>query len=451
MNDSYDVFLSYNSQDIAIVRELAQALQSRNLRVWLDEDELVPGRSCQEALEKIIQTTKAAAVLIGASGIGPWQNQEMRAIINEFITRKLPVLTVFLPNAPNASLPLFLKDFTWVDMRDGLTDQGLNRIQWGITGTKPGHSPSFVEEQPSPSKPNEKLENHAAHGGKRLPEHSVSEQVVLKVRAELGKLLRGGAAQDIGKALLLALSPQNQILPEELLAPLGVQPFPVAEKIDALHDAVRDTFESLAEQRRPIPLVEAKQMLEWLLLTAVPDSWVKTTGRGSDMAGNDFKNEIAEKHEIWAEIGDGRLTLKRPRLELGLGDDPNKIRAPNQLSHSDIEHGMRHIDASTQILKEIYIKVMKYEPPSDEDWKAQLPYTLERRRKDDERYHIAIPHDRYTAIAGNSVWAKELNDILPFLGVFVYGSGNDNRILIVPENKLIVAIREYLHMLRKYK
>ena len=139
ISESFHVFLSHNSKDKPIVRELAQKLtESCNLRVWLDEDQLVPGRSWQEALEKIIQTTQAAAVLIGESGLGPWEDPEMRACLSEFVNRKLPVIPVLLPDTPaTPKLPLFLKSFTWVDLRDGLTDPGLEKLVWGITGVKP--------------------------------------------------------------------------------------------------------------------------------------------------------------------------------------------------------------------------------------------------------------------------------------------------------------------------
>ena len=74
----FHVFLSHNSQNKPIVRQLAQKLESYNLRVWLDEDQLVPGRPWHEALETIIETTQAAAVLIGESGLGLWENEEKR-------------------------------------------------------------------------------------------------------------------------------------------------------------------------------------------------------------------------------------------------------------------------------------------------------------------------------------------------------------------------------------
>jgi len=138
---AFDVFLSHNSQDKPFVRELAKALKSHNLKVWLDEEQLVPGRPWQEALEAIIQTAKTAAVLIGKSGIGPWETPEMRACLNEFVERKLPVIPVLLPDAPiTPELPLFLQSFTWVDLRGGLTVQALDQLEWGITGIKPESS-----------------------------------------------------------------------------------------------------------------------------------------------------------------------------------------------------------------------------------------------------------------------------------------------------------------------
>ena len=114
----FDVFLSHNSKNKPIVRKLAKELKKRNLKVWLDEWELGPGRQWQEALEEIIQTTKTAAVLVGKDGLGPWEIPEMRACLSEFVSRKLPVIPILLPEgSEKPELPLFLKLFTWVDLR----------------------------------------------------------------------------------------------------------------------------------------------------------------------------------------------------------------------------------------------------------------------------------------------------------------------------------------------
>ncbi|MEM9154067.1 MAG: COR domain-containing protein, partial [Cyanobacteria bacterium P01_F01_bin.33] len=134
----FDVFLCHNSSDKPTVRQLGQDLQNRNLTIWLDEWELVPGQPWQEALEAAISQVKAAAVLVGKDGFGPWQDREMRAFLSEFVDREVPVIPVLLPGAPTKpDLPIFLKQFTWVDLRSGLTKEGCDRLQWGITGQKP--------------------------------------------------------------------------------------------------------------------------------------------------------------------------------------------------------------------------------------------------------------------------------------------------------------------------
>ena len=135
---AFDVFLCHNSSDKPTVRTLGEELKKRGLNVWLDEGELVPGRPWQEALEEIVQTTKAAAVLVGKDGIGPWQDREMRGCLSEFVDRGLPVIPVVLPGAPTKpDLPMFLKQFHWVDLRSGVTKDGIDQIAWGVTGVKP--------------------------------------------------------------------------------------------------------------------------------------------------------------------------------------------------------------------------------------------------------------------------------------------------------------------------
>ncbi len=122
------------------MREIAVNLEERGLRVWLDEDELVPGRPWQEALEQVIETVRAraAAVLVGRDGLGPWEEKEMRACLSELVDRDLPVIPVLLPGAPQKpELPLFIRQNTWVDLRDGVTGEGLDRLVWGIRGVKP--------------------------------------------------------------------------------------------------------------------------------------------------------------------------------------------------------------------------------------------------------------------------------------------------------------------------
>jgi formylglycine-generating enzyme required for sulfatase activity len=132
MPKTFDVFLSYNRGDEPAVRELATALRARDLLVWLDVDNLLPGDRWQEELEKVIRTARAGMIVVGRDGIGPWQNQEMRALLSQFAERGLPVIPVLLSGAEKPELPLFLKGFNWSDLRGGLTPEALDLLAAGI-------------------------------------------------------------------------------------------------------------------------------------------------------------------------------------------------------------------------------------------------------------------------------------------------------------------------------
>ncbi len=139
----FDVFLIYNREDETTVTSLANALKDRGLRVWLDKWELAPGRLWQDAIAQTITTCNAAAVCVGENGVGPWEEHEMRALIRRFVSEKkrgnaVPVIPILLPGAPaNVQLPVFLEAFAWVDLRNGLQRDAIERLHWGISGTKP--------------------------------------------------------------------------------------------------------------------------------------------------------------------------------------------------------------------------------------------------------------------------------------------------------------------------
>ena len=135
-DEGFEVFMCHNSEDKDPVRQMNQQLQKSGVRTWLDEEQLPPGRLWQESLEEQIEHIKTAAVFVGKSGIGPWQNMEIRTFLQEFVRRKCPVIPVILPDCTNVpALPLFLKQLTWVDFRKSTPDPFKNLL-WGITGKR---------------------------------------------------------------------------------------------------------------------------------------------------------------------------------------------------------------------------------------------------------------------------------------------------------------------------
>ena len=132
----FDVFLSYNSRDRPQVRELTK-LKQRKLRVWLDEDELVPGTPWQKGLERGLTNSRSVAVCIGQHQLGRWQDPEMQVALNLAATQKLSVLPILLPDASESpEISAFLQLYTWVDLREGYTADKVDRLVWGITGKK---------------------------------------------------------------------------------------------------------------------------------------------------------------------------------------------------------------------------------------------------------------------------------------------------------------------------
>ena len=193
----------------------------------------------------------------------------------------------------------------------------------------------------------------------------------------------------------------------------------------------------------------AKEVMEWLLILAVREDWAVLGQAGSDVLSTRSKIDIPERYGIWAEVADGRLAGKRARLELA--SDKIGVLAPNCLVHDDLEKGLLRQDALAATLEIVWTKVMKCPPPTKENWQAQLPRTLKRLYKDGERYYVTIPHVRYAEVAANPVWNTDLRDKLAGLGVFVYGSGEGDPILVIPEDDLLVDIRLFLRLLREYE
>jgi GUN4-like/TIR domain len=140
----FDVFLCHNKKDALEVKKIGEQLKQQGLHPWLDEWELTPGFPWQRQLEKQIGDIKSAAVFIGSSGLGPWQEMEIDAFLREFVKRQSPVIPVLLPNAPEKpELPFFLVGNMWVDFRQQ-EPEPMGRLIWGITGIKPQNEIQIV-------------------------------------------------------------------------------------------------------------------------------------------------------------------------------------------------------------------------------------------------------------------------------------------------------------------
>lgn len=141
MDFEFDCFLSHNSGDKPVVRELVRLLKRQGVRVWLDEEQLVPGQSSQPLLERGIDASATGAVLVGAKGLGHWQDEETQTLVRRALRKGRPVIPVLLPGAlAEPDLPGFLGNRTYVDLREGLEGPGLESLLWGIRHARDGRA-----------------------------------------------------------------------------------------------------------------------------------------------------------------------------------------------------------------------------------------------------------------------------------------------------------------------
>lgn len=135
-SSDFDVFLCHNNRDKPEVKEIGMKLKEYGILPWLDEWNLRPGFPWQPALEEQIERIKAAAVFVGTSGVGPWQDIELRGFLQQFVARQCPVIPVILPDCDKVpELPVFLQNMTWVDFRKRDPDP-IDQLIWGITGKR---------------------------------------------------------------------------------------------------------------------------------------------------------------------------------------------------------------------------------------------------------------------------------------------------------------------------
>lgn len=164
----FDVFMSHRGSDKTLVENLAARLhKDEGLRPFLDKWHLIPGEPWQEALETALNKSATCAVFLGASGLGPWENVEMRSALDRHVRDKsIRVILVLLPGANingRHKLPDFLRLLTWVDFRSGMKDkEAFRQLVAGIRGIAPGRGETPPESSISKLESSDSLERTLA-------------------------------------------------------------------------------------------------------------------------------------------------------------------------------------------------------------------------------------------------------------------------------------------------
>ena len=130
----FDIFLAHNSDDKPKIRAISHGLRRRGLKPWLDEEQILAGQSFQKVLQTAIPCVRAATVLIGQTGLGNWQEEEVQLLFNSCKKANKPLFLTLLPGVDEVPIELgFLEQKHWVSFRNGV-HKALHDMESGVRG-----------------------------------------------------------------------------------------------------------------------------------------------------------------------------------------------------------------------------------------------------------------------------------------------------------------------------
>ena len=149
----HHVFLSYSEENQDFVDSLARRLQGdARLAFWFGPWHSVPGVPIQEQMEEALWQASSCAVFVGSGGIEGWQNEQMRAAIQNRVEDEpgYRVIPVLLPGAARPrkwDLPRFLRLYEPVEFRTPDDEMAFKRLLAGILGIPPVQVEGYVEDE----------------------------------------------------------------------------------------------------------------------------------------------------------------------------------------------------------------------------------------------------------------------------------------------------------------
>lgn len=132
-----DIFLSHSKLDRDWVESLKDALEARQVTVWFDEEQLLPGDAWVDGLERALYETRSVGLVVTPEALeSPWVKEEyQRAIIlanrrADATSRRVRLIPILLRSTP---LPGFLEGRMFVDFTDqSQFEHALERLILGI-------------------------------------------------------------------------------------------------------------------------------------------------------------------------------------------------------------------------------------------------------------------------------------------------------------------------------
>lgn len=134
-------FLSYNTNDRNVAREIALFLAAENINVWFDEWKISAGDSIVEQVNKgLLGCTHFLIIWSKNASTSSWVRRELHSTLAQAIKDRIPrVIPIVLDDTP---LPELMTDIRYIKYDDG-SEKDRNAIIKSITGHGP--SQNFIK------------------------------------------------------------------------------------------------------------------------------------------------------------------------------------------------------------------------------------------------------------------------------------------------------------------
>jgi nucleotide-binding universal stress UspA family protein len=124
------MFLAYERRDQELVTQIADALNKAGVQVWFDTM-ILPGESWEYIIERALSESDFVAFFLSPRSVtSPQFLHEINLALHRQVSGEggAGILPVVLAGAVEADVPPLLRQFQWIDLRDGDVDKAVSQL-----------------------------------------------------------------------------------------------------------------------------------------------------------------------------------------------------------------------------------------------------------------------------------------------------------------------------------